>query len=130
MNVCAQCGSGSRDRDGICAGCGAPWPLESAEHTADQNSARHASSFANLPRKISSFGLVEVRPKQVWVAVLLALTSGPLGLFYCTTTGAIVMLIASIPLYILFGQASVFITMPICAFWAWKAAKEASSIFD
>jgi hypothetical protein len=130
MNVCAQCGSGSRDKDGICAGCGTAWPLELPDQAANQSATKHASSFHNLPGKISSAGLMEVRPKLVWVAVLLALTSGPLGLLYCTVPGAIVMLFASVLLYIVFGQASTLIVLPICALWAWKAARESASIFD
>jgi hypothetical protein len=74
--------------------------------------------------------LTDVGPKQVWVAVTLALLFGPLGLLYCTITGAIVMMIVSVPLAILFGQASLVITLPVCAFWAWRASRKLSSLFD
>ncbi len=53
-----------------------------------------------------------------------------MGLLYCTTTGTIVMTIVSIPLVLLFGRASSLIILPICAIWAWKAARESASIFD
>jgi hypothetical protein len=68
--------------------------------------------------------------KHVWVAVLLALLLGPLGLLYCTITGAIVMMIVSVALAFFFGQLSFLITLPICAIWAWRASREIASPFD
>lgn len=50
-----------------------------------------------MPVKINSAGLVELRPKTVWAAVLFALLFGPMGLLYCTITGTIVMTVVSIP---------------------------------
>jgi hypothetical protein len=71
------------------------------DHAANRDGSKQVAPYANLPAKISSFGLVEVRPKQVWVAVLLALLLGPFGLLYCTITGTIVMLIVSVALKLL-----------------------------
>jgi hypothetical protein len=79
---------------------------------------------------IGSSELLEVRPKQIWVAVLLALFFGPIGLLYCTSTGTIVMLIVSIPATVFFGKASLLIIQPLCAIWAWRAAREQASAFD
>ena len=53
-----------------------------------------------------------------------------MGLLYCTVTGMIVMTIASIPLMLLFGRASSLIILPACAIWAWRAARESTSLFD
>jgi hypothetical protein len=86
--------------------------------------------LADLPRKISSAGLVETRSKDVSLAVLLAILFGPFGLTYCTTTGSVVMLILSIILAFLIGNYSALIVLPICALWAWRAARETSSILD
>ena len=130
MNICEQCGSSSRDSSGFCAGCRAPWPLAIPDHAENRAGSKRASPYANLPAKISSAGLVEIRPKTVWAAVLFALFFGPMGLLYCTTTGMIVMTIVSIPLVLLFGRASSLIILPICVIWAWKAARECASIFD
>jgi hypothetical protein len=83
------------------------------------------------PIQIGSMGLLHnVGTKQVWIAVALALLFGPLGLLYCTITGAIIMMIVSVPLALLFGRASFLITLPICAYWAWRAAREMSSPFE
>ena len=130
MNICQQCGSASRDISGFCAGCRAPWPLASPDHAANHAGSRHSSPYANLPAKISSAGLVEIRPKTVWAAVMYALLFGPMGLLYCTTTGTVVMTIVSIPLMLLFGRVSSLIILPICAIWAWRAARESTSLFD
>jgi len=130
MNVCDQCGSSSRDKSGLCAGCGAAWPLAMPDHVANRDESKQVAPYANLPAKISSFGLVEVRPKQVWVSVLLALLSGPFGLLYCTIAGTIIMLIVSAALTFFLGRVSFLIVLPICAIWAWKAARESTSLFE
>ena len=130
MNVCDQCGSGSRDREGFCAGCGALWPQAMPNLAADRAGSKQVSPFEALPVQTNSFGLFDVGPKKVWAAVLLALLLGPLGLLYCTITGTIVMLIVSIALTFLLGNASFLIILPICAIWAWRAARECTSAFD
>ena len=83
-----------------------------------------------MPVKINSAGLVELRPKTVWAAVLFALLFGPMGLLYCTITGTIVMTVVSIPLALLLGRASSLIILPACTIWAWRAARESTSLFD
>ena len=130
MNLCEQCGSSSRDRDGFCAGCGARWPQAKPNHAADRAGSKRVLPFAELPVQTSSFGIFEAGPKKVWAAVLLALLLGPFGLLYCTITGTIVMLIVSLALQLLLGSASFLIVLPICAIWAWRAARECTSAFD
>jgi hypothetical protein len=78
----------------------------------------------------SSMSGLDVRPKQVWVAVTLAIIAGPVGLLYCTNTGTIVMTIVSLILRLLLGWLGFLIVIPICAIWAWKAARESASLFD
>lgn len=130
MDMCRECASISRDRSGICAGCGAPWPLAAPVRGHAHGSANHASPLENLPRTISSFDLVEPRPRQVWIAVLLAFFLGPFGLVYCTNLGAIVMLLTSIVLTFFMGRLSLLVIQPLCMLWAWKAARDLSSAFD
>ena len=129
MSFCERCGSTSRDKDGFCGGCGAPWP-HGVMDVAPQNGTETASPYAKLPAQITAIGLEPLRPKIVWVAVLLALALGPLGLLYCTMTGTVVMIVASIMLRLLIGNASLLIILPACAFWAWRAARESSATFD
>ncbi len=83
-----------------------------------------------LPAQTNSIGLFEVGPKKVWAAVFLALLLGPFGLLYCTITGTIVMMIVSVALTLILGNASFLIILPICAIWAWRAARECTSAFD
>jgi hypothetical protein len=45
-------------------------------------------------------------------------------------TGAIVMAIGSVILPFLLGNASLFIILPACAIWAWRAARESQSVLD
>ena len=130
MNICEQCGSSSRDRSGFCAGCGTPWPLAMQNHVADRAGSKQVSPVAIQPTQTFSSGFLEVGPKKVWAAVLLALLLGPFGLLYCSITGTIVMMIVSVALTLILGNASFLIIMPICAIWAWRAARECTSVFD
>lgn len=127
MDFCEQCGSSSRDKDGFCGGCGAPWPVEMSTAQAEPEANKPAPPHANLPATIGSIGLPDVQPKKVWVAVLLAVLVGPFGMLYSTAIGALVMSVVSVVLWFKFGDASFLITVPICAFWAWRAARESSS---
>ena len=131
MEFCEQCGSSSRDKDGFCRGCGAAWPLElpapDEKIEAKPSRSKPASPFAKSPAKIGPIDLPDLRPKKVWVAVLLGLLGGPLGLLYCTMTGTLVMLFVSMVLWIKFGDVSFLIVQPVCAIWAWRAARELSS---
>jgi hypothetical protein len=92
--------------------------------------SEQASPYATLPPKINAIGLFEVRPKQVWLAVLLALVLGPFGLFYSTVAGAITMIIVSIGLQFWWGDFSILLVLPICAVWAWRATREYSSALE
>lgn len=130
MSFCEQCGSTSRDKDGFCRGCGKPWPVPSPAGDAEHSGAKPGSPLAELPAKISFIGIEEVRPKKVWAAVLLALMLGPFGLLYCSMTGAIVMTLATILLGLVLGNTGLLIVLPICAIWAWRAARESTSFLD
>jgi hypothetical protein len=130
MKFCEQCGSASHDKDGFCGGCGAKWAVAVAQGGSEQAGQGQASPYDDLPAQIASIGIPAARPKLVWVAVLLALVLGPIGLFYCTITGMIVMLIVAVILQYFIGSISLLIVLPICVFWAWRAAREMSSVFD
>jgi hypothetical protein len=69
-----------------------------------------ASPYAGGPRK------------SVGVALLLAFLFGPLGLFYASVTGGIVMLIVSVVLALMTYGISILLTLPICMIWAAVAA--------
>jgi len=144
MNFCEKCGSTSRDKDGFCGGCGAPWPQAPAVSEALRSQSEPLSPIlkelspiqsqnsppAIAPADTRNFVMSEIQPKKVWVAVLLAVMLGPFGLLYCTITGAIVMTFASIAIWFLFGNLGYVIVPAICAVWAWRAAQESASILD
>jgi hypothetical protein len=137
MNFCEQCGSTTRDKDGFCGGCGAPWPLAEAEHETKQPGdsktsplSKVASPVLDIRPDVRFFSLSDVQPKKVWVAIPLAVMFGPLGLLYCTMTGAIVMALATVPLWLLLGNLSYVVIPAISAFWAWRAARQSPSILD
>lgn len=65
---------------------------------------------------------VKPAPKSVGLAVFLAFMFGPLGMLYSTIPGAIVMFIVSV--FLIFGTAGLglFLSLPVCMFWAGIAA--------
>lgn len=62
--------------------------------------------------------------KSPGIAILLTVLLGPLGMFYSTITGAIVMLIVSFLVAIVTFGLGLIITWPICIIWAYVAAKK------
>ena len=130
MSLCEHCGSSSRDKSGVCAGCGAVWPLAASIPPTQPKVSKQSVPYARMTSEMASSGLVDLQPKKVWVAVPLALIFGPLGLLYCTTKGAIVMLIVSLLCTFFWGQMSTLLVLPICGVWAWRAARETTALFD
>jgi uncharacterized paraquat-inducible protein A len=62
--------------------------------------------------------------KSVGVAMLLAFFFGPLGMFYSTVNGALIMMLVSFFAMIATFGLGIFITWPICVIWAASAASE------
>ena len=129
MNYCEQCGSTSHDEQGFCRGCGAR--LAGAASAA----SHPAASLQTLPQieskaTVGSIPLAQPQVKNVWVAVMLALLLGPLGMLYCTVAGALVMFAASVFAMLFLGKIVSFVVVPIaCAVWAGLAARSANSIY-
>ena len=68
--------------------------------------------------------LIVKSPKNVGLAAGLGLFLGPLGMCYSTLLGAVIMFCVNVVVGLLtFGLGFVF-TFPICAIWAYIAAKK------
>ena len=67
------------------------------------------------------------RTKSAGVAFLLTFLFGPLGMFYSTVAGAIVMLVASLVLVPLTGGIAAFVVWPISIIWGCVAASRANA---
>ena len=125
MVFCSQCGSSSRDMEGACRACGAPMasaesatPVPAADETLPKTSTRKtAVAFS------SGFDSDRLRPKNVWVAALLALVLGPPGMIYSTPLGALVMSVVSIPVWFFGGLLLALAVWCVCIFWAVMAAR-------
>ena len=62
-------------------------------------------------------------PKSVGIAIILTILFGPLGMFYSTIIGAIIMMIISAIVALLtLGLGLIFI-WPVCIIWGALAAK-------
>jgi hypothetical protein len=70
---------------------------------------------------------VFVPVKNVGVAFLLTFFFGPLGMFYSTVTGGLVMLCVSIVAAALTAGLSVLLTWPACIIWGCVAARNYNS---
>jgi hypothetical protein len=66
-------------------------------------------------------------PKSVGAALALTFFFGPLGLFYSSVTGGVVMLILSVVLATVTGGVSLFLTWPACMIWGAIAASNYNS---
>ncbi len=65
--------------------------------------------------------------KSVGVAILLTILFGPLGMFYSTTTGGVVMLLITVVFGLITLGFSLFITWPICVIWAAISANDSNN---
>jgi hypothetical protein len=135
VTYCEQCGSTSFDVQGFCRGCGAH-SNASAPHQATSESpiASALNEFSAAPTPASRFSfwdlITEPGIKQPWVAVLLALLFGPIGMIYCTYLGAAVMFVAEILAVFFLPKFFMWFVMPVvCAVWAGLAARSANSIY-
>ena len=113
---------------GFCRGCGASWPLElpapneKIEGETFPQQARVACSQKTGWRGRLAPSIC-LTCGQRTLGCVLGLLGGPLGLLYCTMTGTLVMLFVSMVLWIKFGDVSFLIVQPVCAIWAWRAAR-------
>ena len=65
---------------------------------------------------------VVLAPKSVGIAIILTFLFGPLGMFYSTITGAIVMMVISAVVGVLTVGFGLLLTWPVCIIWGAIAA--------
>lgn len=67
---------------------------------------------------------IALSPKSVGIAIILTVLFGPLGMFYSTVSGAVIMLVVTfIAVFVTFGLG-ILVTWPICIIWGAMAASE------
>jgi hypothetical protein len=131
-SFCTDCGAKLETASRFCGGCGAailqgdhssaltkvPPPLQQRADSPLQAPAPQAP-----PQTAIHNTVVMVAPtKSVGVALLLAIFFGPLGLFYATVTGGVVMLIVSFLVGLVTLGFGLLVTWPICVVWSAIAA--------
>lgn len=72
----------------------------------------------HVPQKI-----VVTSTKSMGISIILTVLFGPLGLFYSTIVGGIVMLIINLVVGFLTAGIGLLITWPICIIWGAVAVK-------
>lgn len=77
---------------------------------------------ADQEQNVQKIIVVQGAGKSTVVAVILSFLFGPLGMFYSTVMGGIVMLIISIVVGIFTLGFGLLFTWPICVIWAALAA--------
>ena len=68
--------------------------------------------------------VVTVSTKSVGIAILLCVIFGPLGMFYSTVMGAIIMLIVSLIVAVVTAGFGLFLTWPVSIIWGALAVKK------
>lgn len=66
--------------------------------------------------------IVAVSPKNVGVAIILTVLFGPLGMFYSTVSGAIIMMVVTAIVFFFTLGFGLLLTWPICVIWGAVAA--------
>jgi hypothetical protein len=66
--------------------------------------------------------VIAVSPKSVGIAIILTVLFGPLGMFYSTVTGAIIMIVVSLVVGIFTVGFGLLLTWPMCIIWGAIAA--------
>jgi len=126
MAFCDRCGSSSRDSEGFCRGCGAPIAAEEVTAPGGPAEAQQQKASSQKPAvHIPFFTLVQPASKSVWVAGLLTLFFGPMGMLYSTKAGCYVMTAVSIAMsFSVRGWIPWLVFWPVCIFWAAMAARD------
>lgn len=66
--------------------------------------------------------VIAVSPKNVGVAIILTILFGPLGMFYSTIAGAIIMMVVSLVIGLVTLGVGLLLTWPVCIIWGAMAA--------
>jgi hypothetical protein len=61
--------------------------------------------------------VVTVPTKSMGVSIILTVLFGPLGMFYSTIAGGIIMTIISLFVFLITAGIGLFLTWPICVIW-------------
>lgn len=64
---------------------------------------------------------IVLQQKSMGLALFLSFLFGPLGMFYATITGAVVMFIVAIPVVLFTGGLGLLLTVPIGMVWSASA---------
>lgn len=66
--------------------------------------------------------VIAVSPKNVGIAIILTILFGPLGMFYSTIAGAIIMMVVSLVIGLVTFGVGLLLTWPVCIIWGAMAA--------
>lgn len=83
---------------------------------------RFAVMSENNNGNVQKVLVMDAKSKSVIVAFILAFIFGPLGMFYVTTSGAIIMMVVSLAVGVITFGFGLVVTWPICVIWACIAA--------
>ena len=89
-----------------------------APTTASPKPKIPAGTDAAQPKQV----VIVAQTKSMGIAFILTFLFGPLGMFYSTVVGGIIMMIISIPVAIITLGFGLLITQPICIIWGMIAA--------
>ncbi|GEM_PF-1792353 len=99
------------------------WPDQSGPPKAPQHSHKPRQRAPKRPASGEQHRpIVVTSPKSVGIAIIVAGLFGPLGLFYATVWGGIIMSVVSFFVAILTLGFGLLLMWPVCMIWAAIAA--------
>lgn len=120
-NFCPSCGSETHNEAIICIKCGT-----ALEEFAAAQSQRSSSETQKASSNQGGNVVIVGTQKSVGTAFILALFFGPLGLFYASVTGGILMIFINIIVIVTTAGLGLIFTQIICIIWAVVAAQNAN----
>jgi hypothetical protein len=102
--------------------------IESIAHSQPWQGPQYSQpSSVHVTQQVQVAPIVLYQPKSVGLALALTFFFGPLGLFYSSVIGGVVMLILSVILAATTFGVSLFFTWPACMIWGAIAASNYNS---
>src|SRR5471030_1864700 len=119
ITKCRECEAQVSTEAPSCPHCGVHRPSSVLSEIAPRpqaptSSATRAAQPVVGNQQLGTQVVVVVSPKIVGISIILTILFGPLGMFYSTVPGAIVMIVISVIVAILTVGFGLILTWPVC----------------
>jgi len=127
VTFCEQCGSSSRDHDGFCGGCGAPWPVAaSASHVETAGALKSPAQSAPHHTESALAAVYADDPlddQDIWVYLGRIGLRGWRAMNFGDFIRALIVMAIGIVMYIYAGGWVAYLMLPAWVIWVVWAAR-------